>query len=135
MGRPAKLLERLVVERARGHCEYCRFPASAAELPFEIDHIIAEKHRGQTVAENLAWACFSCNSYNGPNIAGVDPVTSEITRLYHPRDDVWAAHFEWSGAWLRGLSPIGRTTIAVLEINDSDAVAVRESLLGEGFVF
>jgi hypothetical protein len=26
-------------------------------LPFQIDHIIAEKHHGPTVAENLALSC------------------------------------------------------------------------------
>ncbi len=104
-------------------------------MPFEIDHIIAEKHRGPTAAENLAWACFSCNSYKGPNIAGIDPITSEITRLFHPRTDAWDTHFEWSGAWLRGVTAVGRATIAVLEINHPDAVAVRESFLDEGHAF
>lgn len=135
MGRPNKVLERLVVIRAGGRREYCRFPVNVAELPFEIDHIIAEKHHGLTVSENLAWACLSCNSHKGPNIAGIDPITSEIARLFHPRDDVWDEHFEWNGAWLRGLTSMGRATIDVLEINCSDEVAVRESLLDEGFVF
>ena len=39
-----------------GRCEYCRLPESASILPFEIEHIIAEKHGGQTVFENLAFA-------------------------------------------------------------------------------
>ena len=53
-------------------------------------------------------------------------------RLFHPRQDVWEEHFEWNTAWLRGKTAIGRTTIAVLEINYADVVAVRESLLAEG---
>lgn len=77
MPRPDRALEAEVIRRAQGRCEYCHFPRSAAELPFHIDHIIAEKHGGPTAAENLAWACFSCNLRKGPNIAGLDPETGE----------------------------------------------------------
>ena len=127
-------MEREVVHRAAGRCEYCHFPEQAAELPFHLDHIIARKHRGRTNEANLAWACFSCNLRKGPNIAGLDPVTGELTRLFHPRQDEMTEHFEWQGAWLRGRTTIGRTTIAVLDINDDDAVSVRTALLKENGV-
>jgi hypothetical protein len=132
MARPARLLEAAVIRRARGRCEYCHFPEVASELPFHIDHIIAEKHSGPTAAPNLAWACFSCNLFKGPNIAGVDPLTGKLTRLFHPRGDVWREHFRWDGVRLHGKTAVGRTTIAVLAINSADAVAVREALLDEG---
>jgi hypothetical protein len=76
-------LARLVRDRADGQCEYCELPESASVAAFEIDHIIARKHRGQTADDNLAFSCFYCNSAKGPNIAGVDPLTGEITRLFH----------------------------------------------------
>lgn len=63
-------LRRLVVQRAGGRCEYCHFPETASFYPFQIDHIIAEKHGGPTIADNLAWSCYYCNTYKGPNIAG-----------------------------------------------------------------
>jgi hypothetical protein len=132
MARPGRILERDVRRRAAGRCEYCLFPESASELPFHIDHIIAEKHGGQSESENLAWACFSCNMRKGPNIAGLDPETGELTPLYNPRVDSWSHHFEWDGVWLRGTTTIGRATIAVLDMNHADAVAVREALRDEG---
>jgi HNH endonuclease len=132
VARPDRELLEAIVRRAQGRCEYCQFPESAAELPFHADHIIAEKHGGPTEAANLAWACFSCNLRKGPNIAGFDPATGELTRLFHPRKDVWAGHFEWQGARLRGKTAIGRTTIAVLDINHADAVTMREALFEEG---
>jgi hypothetical protein len=132
MPRPDRVLEAEVVDRADGRCEYCHFPAAAAELPFHVDHIIAEKHHGPTISANLAWACFSCNLRKGPNIAGVDPFTGDLTRLFHPRSDVWKEHFVWEGALLRGTTPIGRTTIEVLNINDPDSIAVRQALQDEG---
>lgn len=40
-------LEKLVGDRAEGHCEYCRLP-TLEWLRFQFDHIIAEKHHGPT---------------------------------------------------------------------------------------
>lgn len=47
-------LEAQVWRRARHRCEYCGFPAEFTRVPFQIDHIIAEKHRGGTMLDNLA---------------------------------------------------------------------------------
>ena len=47
-------LRRLVTQRAKEQCEYCRYPQAASFFTFEIEHIIAEKHDGITEAENLA---------------------------------------------------------------------------------
>ena len=132
MARPNRTLELEVHRRAAGRCEYSLFPESASELPFHIDHIIAEKHGGQSESENLAWACFSCNLRKGPNIAGLGPDTRELTPLFNPRADGWSEHFVWDGLWLRGRTPIGRTTVAVLDINHVDSLAVREALREEG---
>ncbi|MGK3962906.1 HNH endonuclease [Sorangium sp. So ce118] len=122
----------LVTQRANAVCEYCQLPQSLSSIPFEIDHIIAQKHGGVTVPENLGFACFYCNSYKGPNIAGIDPESGRIVRLYNPRKDRWSKHFRWDGPLLVGISAIGRATIAVLAINHPDAVALRASLIEEG---
>ncbi len=124
----------LVRKRAQSTCEYCRLPQGFSAIPFEIDHIVAQKHGGPTQEENLALSCFYCNSHKGPNIAGVDPASGRIVRLYHPRKDRWSRHFEWSGAVLQGKTATGRATIVVLSMNDPDAVAVRETLIDEGEV-
>lgn len=123
-----------VRQRAAGRCEYCHLPQAFAVARFQVDHIIAEKHGGLTDFENLAWACLSCNMHKGPNVAGVDPVTDSVTPLFHPRRDQWNEHFEWNGAWLRGLTDKGRSTVAVLEINHVDALQVRAALMEEGAV-
>ena len=124
-------LQAQVWRRAQDRCEYCDFPARLTRVPFQIDHIIAEKHGGSTTLENLALSCFFCNTFKGPNLAGVDPETRKVTRLFHPRRDRWRDHFRWDGAVLKGRTAVGRTTIAVLRMNREDAVAVRQSLLQE----
>jgi hypothetical protein len=121
-----------VRRRARYRCEYCQLPQSASQARHQVDHIIADQHEGGDEPSNLALACVHCNFHKGPNIAGRDPVTRELTRLYDPRRDRWREHFAWQGAVLIGLTAIGRTTIQVLAINDLDVVEARESLIAEG---
>jgi len=82
--------------------------------------------------DNLALSCFFCNTFKGPNLAGVDPDTGEVTKLFHPRRDRWPDHFRWNGPVLEGRTAVGRTTIEVLRINRADAIAVRRSLMEEG---
>jgi hypothetical protein len=97
--------------------------------PFQIDHIIAEKHRGKTVSSNLALACYHCNLHKGSNISGKDPITGRTTRLFHPRRDQWRRHFRWKGAKLVARTAVGRATIAVLDINHEAYVLVRQALI------
>jgi hypothetical protein len=118
--------------RAQGRCEYCQSPESITRVPFQIDHIIPQKHGGPTTRENLALSCFFSNTHKGPNLSGLDPQTGELTRLFHPREDRWQDHFRWEGSVLTGLTAIGRVTVRVLDINRADAVIVRQSLQEEG---
>ncbi len=125
-------LRRLVIERADGRCEYCHFPNRHAFNPFQIDHIIAQKHGGPTTADNLAWSCLDCNAFKGPNIAGWIDSTGSIVRLFHPRKDRWGDHFHWQGPLLVAQTDVAVATIKVLDINDSDAIEVRRLLLDFG---
>jgi hypothetical protein len=125
-------LDQAVRERARGLCEYCQ--ASQAHYPeqFHIDHIVARQHGGKSSMENLALCRMECNRRKGPNITSVDPFTGQRADLFHPRQDLWQEHFEWHGAILVGLTPVGRATVALLEINRPPRVMVREALIEEG---
>ena len=122
-------LDRLVRERARHHCEYCLMPQIIRRLRFPIDHIRSFQHGGETAPDNLALCCGRCNLHKGPNIAGIDPQTGKVTRLFHPRTDRWSRHFRWVGVEIAGLTAVGRTTVYVLAMNDMDDLAVREELL------
>ena len=121
-------LQELVRRRAGFRCEYCRFPLP----PFHIEHILARKHGGGTTESNLALSCIRCNFHKGPNIAGIDPESGAMTRLFNPRLDEWPAHFGWQGARLIGLTPVGRATVAVLEMNHPLRAEARELLRREG---
>jgi len=126
-------LRSYVRARAGNRCEYCHIRQEHDPFyAFPIDHVIAAQHRGPTVADNLALSCLRCNSRKGPNIASLDPVSGELVRLFHPRQDRWSDHFEWSGPRLIGLTGIGRATAELLAINHPDAILLRESLIEEG---
>jgi hypothetical protein len=122
-----------VRRRANDACEYCHVPMTAyPTVPFPIDHVIARQHGGSTVLSNLALSCLHDNSHKGPNIAGIDPLTKKLTRLFNPRRHKWARHFRWDGPYLVGTTAIGRATVFVLAMNHPDAVQVRQALIEEG---
>ena len=126
-------LRKLVFERAQGSCEYCLVPEALALSAHQVDHIIAEKHGGQTVSENLALSCSLCNMAKGSDIASVDPHSNAIERFHNPRCDRWVEHFalEKSGC-IEPLTAIGRATANLLQLNRSDSVLERRLLIETG---
>jgi hypothetical protein len=82
----------------------------------------------------LAYACLRCNRHKGPNLAGIDRITSwtKLVRLFDPRRHKWDWHFLWDGPYLVGRTPIGRVTVGVLTMNDPIRVALRRELIDEG---
>ncbi len=127
-------LRRFVLERAAGRCEYCRFPQAAALLPFEVEHVLALKHGGETIAANLALSCFFCNRYKGSDIASLDPETGLLTAFFNPRLDLWEEHFRMEGAELMPLTATGRVTVRILRFNDVARVAERQVLIAAGML-
>jgi hypothetical protein len=125
-------IRRLVIERANNRCEYCLFPQSASLFALEIEHIIAEKHRGETISENLALACPQCNRLKGSDIASIDPVSNQITPLFHPRQQRWREHFSLSGVQIIPQTPEGRVTTFLLQFNHPDRLAERQILIDIG---
>ena len=71
-----------VIRRAAERCEYCLLHQDDRPETHQVDHVIAIKHRGQTVSENLALACALCNNAKGSDIASIDPVTDMIAPLF-----------------------------------------------------
>jgi hypothetical protein len=121
-------LRREVRERARECCEYCLIAESQVFFPHEPDHLIARKHGGKTVSENLALACFDCNRFKGADIASIDVVTSQLVQLFNPRVHLWSEHFRLQVGEIIPLTAIGRVTAHILQLNIAARVEVRERL-------
>jgi len=125
-------LRRAVAERAQHCCEYCGIVEDAVLAPHEPDHIIGEQHGGATSLLNLAYACFRCKRYKGPNIATQDPLTGHLVPLFNPRAERWSEHFQLDGAVIVSLTPVGRGTALLLRVNDEQRVLLRAELLRQG---
>jgi hypothetical protein len=125
-------LVRLIWSRAGHCCEYCRIPQLAVVKRHQIEHITARQHGGDTVPDNLALACERCNSFKGPNLTGIDPVSNTIVRLFHPRLEPWDEHFEFQGEFIAGLTPTGRATVELLRMNSAARVKLRKELAERG---
>lgn len=127
---PAALRSR-VRARAGVRCEYCLLHEDDAWEPHQPDHIIAVKHRGLTVENNLAWTCALCNRCKGSDVASVGE-DGRVVRLFHPRRDRWARHFRVEGGRITPLTAVGRVTEFLLQFNRADRLRVRQALADKG---
>ena len=126
-------LREFVRTRAGNVCEYCRIPQTATPLiPFHIEHIVSKQHGGGDADNALALSCDRCNAYKGPNLSSIDPETSSITQLFNPRSDIWTDHFAMRDGFIIGLTPKGRATARLLNMNAARRVELREAWLKTG---
>ena len=116
-------LRRLVEERANRLCEYCLLPADVTFFHHEIDHVIAEKHGGETNADNLAFTCWRSNRHKGSDLGSFDPQTGAFSFLFNPRTQQWDEHFKFEELQIVGLTAEGRTTARLLQLNSDERLA------------
>ena len=122
----------LVRQRASDRCEYCRLHQEHSGLRHHTEHIMAKQHGGSDGPDNLALACHRCNLHKVTNLAGIDPATGQVTPIFHPLRNQWSDHFRFEGARIDGISPVGRATVRVLNMNDARRLELRTELLKRG---
>lgn len=126
-------LRRDVRERAGDCCEYCRLAETSGIITFVIDHVIAEKHGGEMISENLCLSCYRCNSYKGSDISSVDwSANGQIVSLYNPRQQKWDDNFKLHNALIQPLTGSGRVTVSLLRLNEPERIEERELLITLG---
>lgn len=128
---PVALRQR-IHELAKNRCEYCLIPDQDSLFPHEIDHIYAEKHDGETAEDNLCLSCWVCNRHKGSDLTSLDPLTKQITELFHPRKDRWEDHFSLDGAVIVTKTPQGRVTAKLLQLNRYERVDERKIMIELG---
>lgn len=104
----------------------------AYDLTFHVEHVIASQHLRDDSPSNLALACDRCNLHKGTNLSSIDPDTGEQVGLFNPRAQAWDDHFGLVGAEIVGLSPIGRATVRLLNMNSERRLLLRKQLIEEG---
>ena len=124
-----KRIAKLVRERADDRCEYCLLPQEWQESEFHIDHIRPRVAGGDTRLENLALACVGCSLKKAARQSVFDSRTGRMVRLFHPRTDNWSDHFTWDERWrIVGSTPVGRATVAALQLNRRRLLEIRRDL-------
>ncbi len=125
-------IKRLVHERARGCCEYCQTAEDNSGQTMQVDHI---DPTGGDGLENLCLACWNCNNHKRQATQVTDPETGQPVALFNPRTQNWSEHFEWvAGATrVRGLTPVGRATVARLNMNRPVVVVARQRWVEGGY--
>ncbi len=90
----------------------------------QVDHIDPS---GDDVLNNLCLACWNCNNHKHKATVVLDSDTGEGVPLFNPRTQIWHEHFEWTdgAARVRGLTPVGRATVARLKMNRPPIVVAR----------
>jgi len=121
-----------VARRAVHRCEYCLIHEEDAGFPHQVDHIVSRKHGGSSTANNLAFACITCNRNKGSDVASINPDTGEIVRLFHPRRDRWADHFRIRGEYIEPLTNEGMVTVQLLRLNLAERLSERRLLQAIG---
>jgi hypothetical protein len=124
------LMQKAVIQRAKGYCEYCQLPVAFSPASFNFEHIIPLIKHGSTTLLNLAFSCGGCNAHKKDKTEALDPLTRQLIPLFNPRVDTWSEHFQWSEDDLQiiGTTPIGRATVQLLKVNREGNVNLRRLL-------
>jgi hypothetical protein len=116
-----------VADRAGHRCEYCHAPETVFNLAFEVEHLLPTARGGSDDLANLALACRACNLYKADQVIGRDEETGAEIRFFDPRSQPWDEHFAVDAATgaIRGVTAVGRVTIACLQMNRTVQLAAR----------
>ena len=106
-------------------------PQEYDPLPFHIEHITPQSAGGSDTLDNLALARPGCNLGKSNRTTVPDPGTETPVPLFNPRTQRWADHFAWAERRVVGRTPVGRATVAALNLNHPRRVLIREA--EEGF--
>lgn len=80
----------------------------------------------------MALACPDDNRHKGPNLTTIDPETRVTVRLFHLPQDQGEIHFTMSGPLIVRLTPMGKATARLVQMNSDERVEMRAELLAAG---
>ena len=123
--RPEPPLKRAVRARSGDRCEYCLIPQAADTLTHHLEHVVARKHGGEDVLDQVAQSCERCNSGKGTDLCAIDPVTGRVVRVFDPRRQVWTEHFVLMAGEVTGRTATGRAAVRLLRMNVRVRVRIR----------
>jgi len=131
----AEELRQQLVEADDQRCAYCQTTQANSGYPMVVDHIVSSSKGGSTEFNNLCFACHRCNEFKGATTALADPLSGEMTPLFHPRRQTWSEHFMWDATGIRiiGLTSVGRVTVIALNMNNEVILDARRNWVSVGW--
>jgi hypothetical protein len=116
-------------------CAYCQTTQANSGYPMIVDHVVPGSKGGNTEFDNLCFACHRCNEFKGATTALEDPLSGEMTPLFHPRRQVWPEHFTWDATGIRiiGVTAVGRVTVITLNMNNEAILDARRNWVSVGW--
>lgn len=96
-------------------------------IPMVVEHIVPLVAGGAATMDNLCLSCYRCNEFKGPRQQATDPHDGQTAPLFHPRQQRWGDHFCWldDSVTIGGLTPTGRATVALLQLNSDWLIQAR----------
>jgi hypothetical protein len=70
--------------------------------------------------------------FKGTNLTTIDPQTGKLARLFNPRSQQWDQHFKIEKTRIAGLTPTGRATAWLLQMNVAERTELRAELAALG---
>ena len=100
-----------------------------------LSHILPRSKSGQTEFPNLCFACHRCNEFKRSTTRLKDPLSGEMTALFHPRQQSWVDHFLWDATGIRivGITAVGRVTLIALNMNNEVILDARRNWVRVGW--
>ncbi len=134
MSKVSQKTKKKVRTRANGICEYCLSQDKYSPTSFSVEHIIPGVNKGTDNLDNLALACQGCNNHKFTRIEFIDPINDKKVKLFHPRKQIWAEHFQWNEDYSKiiGKTATGRATIECLRMNRENLLTLRKALFVAG---
>jgi hypothetical protein len=128
-------LRQQLLEADDQRCAYCQTTQPNSGYPMIVDHIVPRSKGGNTEFDNLCFACHRCNEFKGATTALEDPLSGEMTPLFHPRRQAWPEHFTWDATGIRivGLTVVGRVTVIALNMNNEVILDARRHWVSVGW--
>jgi HNH endonuclease len=120
-------MKRQVETWAASRCEYCGMHQALQGGRFHVEHIRPTMQGGSSELDNLALACPGCSLRKADRTSAHDSELSQIVPLFNPRVDKWNEHFTYIGYEIIGQTPVGRATVALLDMNHPRRIQIRKA--------
>lgn len=118
-----KAIRDKIRQRAAYACEYCSVTETDTGGLLTIDHFQPQSKGGNDDLDNLIYCCNRCNSYK----YNYFPTSSNQSPIWNPRKNNRPQHFfVLDNGQLKGLTPIGQTTIDFLRLNRPALIKYRQ---------